>query len=103
MKLGSRSFLRSIRKPLLLFFAVYVFFSVAAVAFDPDRATPSRTCAICFMNNSLSSSLNQVHVLPTMDLTRRYEVLAEEVHCFNGSIVFTGLLYRGPPLPPIFG
>lgn len=102
MKHRKRPFLKSIQKPLLLFFAVYVLFSVAAVAFDPDRATPSRTCAICFMNNSLSSSLAQVQVLPLMDLIKRYEVLAEEIHCFNGSIVFTGLLYRGPPLPPVF-
>lgn len=103
MKPRSPSFMKSIRKPLLLFFAVYVLFSVAAVAFDPDRATPSRTCAICFMNNSLSSSLNHVQVLPMMDLTKRYEVLAEEVHCYNASVVFTGLFYRGPPLLPIFG
>ena len=94
--------MKSIRKPLLLFFAAYVLFSMVAVAFDPDRATPSRTCAICFMHNSLSSSLNHVQVLPTMDLTKRYEVLAEEVRSYSASVVFTGLFYRGPPLPPIF-
>ncbi|MGD0230153.1 MAG: hypothetical protein ABSC19_07330 [Syntrophorhabdales bacterium] len=97
------SFIKSIRKPLLLLFAAYMLYSVAAVAFDPDRVMPSKTCAICFTNNSLSSSLNHVPVLPAMDLTTRYEIMVEEVQCFEGSVVFTGLLYRGPPLPPRFG
>jgi hypothetical protein len=95
--------MKSVRKPLLLFFALYVFFSTAAVAFDRDRSMPSRTCAICFMNNSLSSSLDQVQILPTMDLIERYEPLAEEAPCYYASVVSTGLLYRGPPLSPLFG
>ncbi len=93
--------MKSIRKPLLLFFAAFILWSVAAVAFDPDHTTPSKTCAICFTNNSLSSSINHVPVLPTIDLTARYETLVEEVHPFKSSVVFTGLLNRGPPLPPL--
>jgi len=101
MKPRTHFFMTSIKKPLLLFFSAYVLFSVLAIALDPDRVTPSRTCAICFLNNSLSSSLNQVHVLPTIDLTRQYEVLIEKTCSFTCSVVFTDTPYRGPPRPDI--
>ncbi len=82
-----------------LLFAVYLLCSVFAVAFDYDRATPSKTCAICFMNNSLSSAVSETPVTPEIDLRKEYLSLGEEISPFNGSAISSGLSYRGPPLP----
>jgi hypothetical protein len=56
--------LRPLHKGALFLFALYLFFAMAAVAFDPHGALPSKTCAICFLGTSLSSAINQSYVIP---------------------------------------
>ena len=86
------------KRVLLLLFAAYLLCSILVVAFDADRVTPSKTCALCFMNNSLSSAVGQVHIVAEIDLTKSYVHLSQETSRLNSSTLFSGLLYRGPPL-----
>ena len=85
------------KRIFFLLFAAYLLCSVLVVAFDRDRVTPSKTCAICFMNSSLSSAVGQAHVVAEIDLKKAYIRLSEETSRLSSSIIFSGLLYRGPP------
>jgi len=85
------------KKILLLFFAAYFVCSVFAVAFDLDRATPSKTCAICFMNSSLSSAVGQAFVVAEIDLKQEYTHIFEKIAFVNTSVSYSGISYRGPP------
>ncbi|HUJ90541.1 MAG TPA: hypothetical protein VLX12_10125 [Syntrophorhabdales bacterium] len=87
------------KRLLLLLFSAYFLCAVITVAFDLDRATPSKTCAICFMNGSLSSAVGQAFVVVEIDLKQEYAHIFEEASSFNTSVRYSGLSYRGPPLP----
>lgn len=87
------------KRLFFLIFATYILCSVLAVAFDHDRAVPSATCALCFMNASLSAAVSETPVVPEIDLRKEYLSLAEEIYCFDGSATSPVASYRGPPLP----
>ena len=85
-------------KKLLLFFAVYLFFAVTAVAFDHHSALPSKTCAICFMSGSLFSAIGQAHIVPQVYDEMHYVSINDSTYWCCGSGTSSGILYRGPPL-----
>ena len=90
--------IKPFHRRVLFLFAVYLFFAVAAIAFDPHGALPSKTCAICFMSGSLFSAIGQAYVLPEVFCNAQYAVLIHRPCECSGPVTFSGLSYRGPPL-----
>jgi hypothetical protein len=88
------------KRIFFLLFAAYLLCSVLVVAFDRDRVTPSKTCALCFMNGSLSSAVGQSHVTGEVYCRKEYLPLAEETCRICGLTSFAAVWYRGPPLLP---
>jgi hypothetical protein len=89
-------------KVFFLLFTVYLSFSVIYVAFDQHWGAPSRTCALCSFNKSLSSAINQVPVITEVDLNKIFIFWSEKKFYFEGLTFYPNLSYRGPPHSGIF-
>lgn len=86
-------------KTLLLFFAVYLLFSVVLVSLDQHAITFSKTCSLCFLKKTLCSSINPLPVLNQINLAKLDILLIDELIRFFDLILFyPGNTYRGPPL-----
>lgn len=93
---------KTVRTRRLLLFAVYLLFSMIAVAFDYHDPSQSNTCPICFMLSSLSSGVGQASFVPQIDSHPLSLILVERTEPL-WSVVFTSdVPYRGPPSPEGF-
>ena len=88
---------RNARITPLLFFSLYLFFSIVAVAYDYHDPSYSKICPLCFMRSSLSSAVGQAIFVPQVDDQPQCLILAERSEPRPGAAFTPGVPYRGPP------
>jgi hypothetical protein len=91
----------SIHKKLLFVFALYLLFSVVAVAFDHHGPAPEKQCLICAMAWSLSSAVAQSGFIPEVQFTVHPACVTAEARSFHTFVMSSCMSYRGPPPEPI--
>ena len=87
----------TVRTRCLLFFAVYLFLSVVAVAYDYHDSSQSKTCPICFMGSSLSSAVGPASFVPPIPDRPLSLILVERTEPLRSAVLTSGVSYRGPP------
>jgi len=85
------------RTALLLFFVVYLLFSVLAVAYDYHNPSETKFCPLCFMRGSLSSTMVEACFVPPIDDQPIWHGLRECKEPFGSLDCTIFVWYRGPP------
>jgi hypothetical protein len=88
---------RRVRASCLLFFALYLPFSIVVVSYDYHDPSHSKTCPLCLMRSSLSSSVTQASFVPQIDDHPFSLVPPERREPFLSAVFTPGVPYRGPP------
>lgn len=94
-----RAATKRVGKKCLLIFAIYLLFSMGAVAYDyhdTDTST-SPVCPICFVYSSLSSAVGQATFIPPADANSLCLDLVEGAEPSWRATWSSCTCYRGPP------
>lgn len=89
---------KTVRAACLLFFALYLLFSIIAVAYDYHDPSHSKARSYRFMRRSLWSVVGPASFVPQVDDHPLCLVLVETREPLRSAVFTPGVPYRGPPL-----